>query len=187
MTSREQILANRSYCEKLQVRAALADIDVVDLVNDIEGKMILYRSKDTIEFIDWVVCLEHMQYSSLVTSMYSLFSYYNDVELDLSVLDTCNVIDMASMFSSCRKLKELNLSNFKSHNIENITEMFADCHELSKVDLSNFDATKLKQCIGIFRNCEKIDVNELIDKSLISQSLKNSRALLNYIKIPINF
>ena len=35
MTSREQILANRSYCEKLQVRAALAGIDVVDLVNDI--------------------------------------------------------------------------------------------------------------------------------------------------------
>ena len=41
-------------------------------------------------------------------------------KLNLSNLNTKNVIDMSSMFKGCKSLEELNLSNLDTQNVKNM-------------------------------------------------------------------
>lgn len=67
-----------------------------------------------------------------VTTIYSLFEAENLVEkIDLSQLDTSNVVNTSRLFYNCTKLKEVNLSTNDFSNVDTTTEMLngvpADC------------------------------------------------------------
>ena len=78
-----------------------------------------------------------------VTNMGSMF-YNNKIsKLDVSNLDTSNVILMDSMFQYCTNLTELDVSKFNTRNVESMYGMFAQTTKLKTLDLSNFDTTNV--------------------------------------------
>ena len=53
-------------------------------------------------------------------------------KLDLSHLNTQNVINMSYIFEGCNSLSYLNLSNFNAQNVIYMNYMFDNCYSLSK-------------------------------------------------------
>lgn len=83
--------------------------------------------------------------------------------LDLSSLDTSNVIYMGEMFDSCTSLTSLNLSNFNTSNVTDMYCMFNNCYKLTNLDLSNFNTSNVEDMNTMFHECS----------SLISLDLSN--------------
>ena len=63
--------------------------------------------------------------------------------LDLSSVNTKNVITMEKMFSDCISLETINLISFDTQNVTNMFCMFSQCEKLEILDLSNFSFDKL--------------------------------------------
>jgi len=76
-------------------------------------------------------------------SLTTLFRFFNECtslfSIDLSNLDTSNVIDFGFIFNGCNKLKEIKgLNNLNTSKVNNMKSLFQDCNELEYLDLSNF-------------------------------------------------
>ena len=125
--------------------------------------------------------------TSMVTDMSYMFSYcYSVLELDLSMFNTSNVTNMASMFLtygtelqiidlssfdtgkvtdmaymfSYLTLVNLDLSNFNTSSVTNMSNMFELCTNLTSLDISNFDTSNVTNMSRMFGNCiELINVN----------------------------
>ena len=76
--------------------------------------------------------------------------------LDLSRLDTQNVINMGWMFNQCRALTNLNLSNLDTRKVKNMALMFNECVNLKFIDLSSFNTNNVKDMGGMFNRCESL-------------------------------
>ena len=79
--------------------------------------------------------------------------FSNITDLDLSNLNSENVIDMSEMFFDCQKLKSLDLSNLNTSNVTNMSGTFYGCQSLRSLDLSNFDTSNVTDMSGIFIMC----------------------------------
>lgn len=77
----------------------------------------------------------------------------NCTEMDLSGLDTSNVVNMSGMFSTCSNLTSLDLSNFNTGNVTDMSSMFYDCSSLTELDLSSFDTNDVTTMYQMFRQC----------------------------------
>ena len=77
--------------------------------------------------------------------------------IDVSNLDTSNVVDMSSMFSYCHSLEYINLSNFDTRNVEDMFWMFLDCKSLKGVDVSSFDTSYVANFGGMFEGCINLE------------------------------
>ena len=75
-----------------------------------------------------------------------MFTECNEIKLlDLSNFITDNVKDMSFLFSDCFKLKEIKgINNFKTSKVVNMESMFNSCKELEYLDLSNFNTSNVK-------------------------------------------
>ena len=64
--------------------------------------------------------------------------YFDTVlkNLDLTGMDTRNVLSMDSMFDSCRSLGKLDLSSFDMSGVKSRYNMFNDCRKLRTVTVS---------------------------------------------------
>ena len=76
--------------------------------------------------------------------------------IDVSKLDTSNVIDMTSMFYGCRALTSLDLSNFDTNKITNMSFMFSDCIKLTSLDLNSFDTSNVTDMSFMFQECSSL-------------------------------
>lgn len=115
--------------------------------------------------------------TSNVIGMGSMFTACTGLtSLDLTHFDTSNTIYMWSMFSNCSKLTSLNLSNFNTSNVINMTFMFSGCTTLTSLDISNFTFDKVINYSNMFDNvpdnCE-ILVKSQIEKDWITSKFTN--------------
>ena len=95
--------------------------------------------------------------TSNVTNMFSMFSSCSSLKtLDLSNFNTSNVTDIGQMFSSCSSLNTLDLSNFNTSNVTNMGWMFSSCSSLKTLDLSNFNTSNVNDMGQMFHNCTKL-------------------------------
>ena len=77
--------------------------------------------------------------------------------LDVSSLNTENVVTMEEMFGACSKLINISgLNVFKTTKVTNMINMFGNCENLSKVDLSSFETPNLQSMRGMFQYCYRI-------------------------------
>ena len=76
--------------------------------------------------------------------------------LDLSSFDTKNVTDMNSMFSNCQSLTSLNLSSFDTKNVTDMSLMFKNCQSLTSLDLSSFDTKNVTDMNYMFSSCSSL-------------------------------
>ena len=91
-----------------------------------------------------------------------LFSYFRNLEsIDLSRIDSSNVVNAGSMFLGLSNLTSLDLTNFDTSNMTNMKGMFAACSSLTELDLSNFDTSKVTVMSSMFfeTTMEVIDIS----------------------------
>ena len=73
--------------------------------------------------------------------------------INLSIFNTENVMDMGCMFEECKSLTNINLSNFNTQNVTDMSYMFYYCISLAKIDLSNFNTQNVIDMRYIFGSC----------------------------------
>ena len=73
--------------------------------------------------------------------------------VDLSKLDTSNVLSMEMMFCCCEHLDEVDISNFNMAMVKNTRGMFAGCENLVFLDLSGLDMANVTDMSMMFTNC----------------------------------
>ena len=100
--------------------------------------------------------------TSNVVSMESMFtSCTNLVSLNLNNFNTNNVVSMKSMFSYCSNLTSVNLSGFDTNNVTNMSKMFSYCYRLTSPDLSNFNTSNVTNMDEMFRDCHDLTMLNL--------------------------
>ena len=90
-------------------------------------------------------------------SMIRYFSGFSEMtSIDLSALDTSEVINMMNMFSMCMSLTSLDVSNFDTSKVTNMSGMFGVCSSLTSLDVSNFDTSNVINMYGMFSSCRSL-------------------------------
>ena len=78
----------------------------------------------------------------------------NCTSMDLSKLDTSNVLYMNYMFAYCYYLTSLDLSNFDTSKVKNMRNMFSTCIRLTSLDVSSFDTSSVTDMRSMFSGCK---------------------------------
>ena len=92
-----------------------------------------------------------------IVSMKGMFENCRRITtLDLDNLITSKVTDMFGMFMACTKLVNLNLSNFDTSNVTDMCFMFEHNLNLTVLDLSSFDTSKVKWMSCMFQDCKRL-------------------------------
>ena len=92
--------------------------------------------------------------TSNVTNMESMFtSCQRLTSLDVTHFDTSNVTNMHNMFRFCSGLTELNVSSFDTSNVKIMYNMFGFCSGLTSLDLTNFKTSNVTAMQYMFNNC----------------------------------
>lgn len=91
-----------------------------------------------------------------LSSMFSNCSELTSV-FGLNSLNTVNCEDMSFLFSNCKKLKYLDLSGLNTGNVVTFQTMFQCCNELENIiGLNQFNTAKVKDMSYMFTNCFKL-------------------------------
>ena len=80
----------------------------------------------------------------------------NLTTIDLSSLDTSNVIKMNSMFYNCSKLTNLDVSRFDTSNVTNMAGVFINCSGLTSLDVSGIDTGNVTDMNSMFSGCSNL-------------------------------
>ena len=95
--------------------------------------------------------------TSQVVSMARMFAGCESLEtVDLSGFDTSKVTDMSGMFSTCGFKQLPDMSNFDISNVTDMSEMFASCHNLESANLSGFKTSKVTNMLRMFYYCDNL-------------------------------
>lgn len=82
-------------------------------------------------------------------------------EIDVTGLNTSNVIGMTDMFSLCRSLSEIDLSSFDLSNVCDMMNMFSGCASLESVKFaSSNDLPQLENIHFMFEMCGRLKTIE---------------------------
>ena len=82
----------------------------------------------------------------------------NLTSINLSNLDTSNVITMANMFQGCESLKQLNISHFNTSNVTNMSSMFSGMKNVESIIINpnTFDTSNVTNMSTMFFRCSKL-------------------------------
>lgn len=98
-------------------------------------------------------------------SLKGLFRDCTNLEkVNLSGLNTSEVVDMSSMFENCINLKDMSLVSFNTEKVKDMSNMFCGCRNLSILDLSTFNTTETDNMINMFGKCNKLYTLTLGDR-----------------------
>ncbi|EME3219112.1 BspA family leucine-rich repeat surface protein, partial [Enterococcus faecalis] len=75
--------------------------------------------------------------------------------VDLSGLDTSQLVDMSNMFNGCVASK-IDLDGWNTSNVTRMTSMFSGCNQIKKLDLGSFDTSKVTNMTAMFKNCANL-------------------------------
>lgn len=85
-------------------------------------------------------------------------AFYNNskvISLDLSGLDTSEVIDMRSVFQSATNLTTLDVSDWDTSNVTNMSNMFFET-SVTSLDLNHFNTSKVTDMRWMFQRAYKL-------------------------------
>ena len=106
--------------------------------------------------------------------MVDLFSFCeNLIDLDISMFNTSNVVEMNFMFEGLYKIKNLDLSNFDTRKTVHMQLIFDYLYNLEYLDISSWDTSITSYCYGFFGKEENMAKNITIK---ISNKLKYGRS-----------
>ena len=109
--------------------------------------------------------IEHLDYlnTSEVDDMRSMFSSCTSLEtLDLSSFNTEKVTNMVTMFENSKHLRSLKLpKGFIGSSVTNLNAMFRDCESLTELDLSGSNSENVKDMKEMFSGCRALSKLDL--------------------------
>ena len=100
--------------------------------------------------------LSNLDTSNVIDMSYMFYYCESLTVLDVSNFDTSNVTSMYYMFSYCRSLTALDVSNFDTSNVTSMSYMFISCSSLTALDVSSFDTSKVTNMSSMFSGCRKL-------------------------------
>lgn len=114
-------------------------------------------------------CLQNLDISMFNTlqllNMGGMFKACEKLEKIKLFSRTSRVEDMNCLFSGCGRLEGIDLGMLDTSSVTIMNSMFSYCEGLKRLDLSNFDTSNVKDLAYMFSNCmllEKIDVSSFI-------------------------
>lgn len=118
-------------------------------------------------FFEALTTIEHLDYlnTSEVDDMQSMFSSCTSLEtLDLSSFNTEKVTNMSKMFVGSTNLRTINLpKGFIGSSVTDLRSMFKDCTSLTELDLSGSNSENVKEMNGMFYGCKALSKLDLTD------------------------
>ncbi len=97
-------------------------------------------------------------------SMRLLFSECTALtDVDLSEVDTSDVVDMSYMFYNCTALKSVDLSPLTTGNVTTLRGFFSGCSALKSADFSSFDTPEVTDMSYMFYDCGALQSLDLSD------------------------
>ncbi|MDE6195615.1 MAG: BspA family leucine-rich repeat surface protein, partial [Erysipelotrichaceae bacterium] len=98
----------------------------------------------------------------LFANIGNIFTTDNEVTaIDLSNVDTSDVVSFREMFSGCEKVVNLDLSNFDTSKATTMYRMFFYSRSLVNVDLTSFDTSNVTNMNGMFENCDALEIADV--------------------------
>ena len=76
--------------------------------------------------------------------------------LDLSSLNTSNVLYLDNMFNDCSALQSINLTNINTEKVTTLNGMFFGCSSLTTLDLSTFNTANVTDLSWTFCSCNSL-------------------------------
>lgn len=118
-------------------------------------------------FFEALTTIEHLDYlnTSEVDDMRSMFSSCTSLEtLDLSSFNTEKVTNMSKMFVGSTNLRTINLpKGFIGSSVTDLRSMFKDCTSLTELDLSGSNSENVKEMNEMFYGCRALSKLDLTD------------------------
>ena len=85
------------------------------------------------------------------------YKCFNIINIDLSHLDTSEVITMEGSYESCINLEEINLENINTEKLENLYGTFCACEKLKEIKgIENLNTKNVKN-MRCFHGCKKLE------------------------------
>lgn len=107
------------------------------------------------------------------SSCYCMFAFNDNLEhIDLSKLNTTDIVTMHGMFAFCKNLKRLNTCLIRTDNAKDLTDMFRACASLTELNLCNVSLKEVETTKGMFANCSSL-------KKIITTKGFNSKNVQN--------
>ena len=121
--------------------------------------------------------------SEIFAPDYMSFSQYpgEDLDYEMSNLDTSNMVNIGYMFRLCENLLELDLSNFNTSKVTNMEWMFQGCKNLIKLNLSSFDFTNVTIYDSMFKDIPA-DCEIIVKDDTAKDWVLNTRSDLANVK-----
>ena len=92
-------------------------------------------------------------YANRCDSMFEMCKQLTSIPWNDFNIDTSQCKYMDAMFNNCRALTNLDLSSMNTNNVMYMNEMFYRCESLTSLDISNFDTGKVTNMIDMFNYC----------------------------------
>ena len=110
--------------------------------------------------VNHIVIQGPLAISGSVRYLFKGFTYITNID-GLDKLDTSQITDMTSMFSSCYRLSDVNLKNFNTANVTTMSSMFYSCVSLKNIDVSSFNTENVSELSGMFEECRSLNTIDL--------------------------
>lgn len=136
-------------------------------------------------YLEEIVGMENLVTTNII-NMACLFSGCKRLEyVDVSHFDTKNVRTMQYMFSETG-LKTLDLTSFDTQNVTSMLGMFYASGQLTSIDITSFDTSKVINMSAMFRKCyylTEVDVSRFDTRNVIDMAGMFSCTHLSHIDV----
>ena len=140
------------YYVEMGLRDKFKKLTIEPGVKAPEDSTKLFASFSNVEEMD----LSGLDTSEVVNTQLMFYGCKNLESLDVSNFDTSNVTFMEQMFSSCSNLKSLDLSSFNTENVTEMSMMFDSCFSLETINLSSFNTSNVGGFGMMFYDCNSL-------------------------------
>ena len=130
---------------------------------DDDGQLVKFKGVSEIPTVGYTsgvysAFIKEMDFSKLIGYRNStgFFANYLGKSIDLTTLDTSNMISFDSFFSSCYELQSINFTNFNTSNAVDFSRMFQSCLNLTALDLTMFDTRNVTNMYNMFSGCRSL-------------------------------
>jgi len=100
--------------------------------------------------------LSNLDTSNVITMMFTFLNCMSLTSLNLDRINTSSVTIFLGVFYNCSSLESLDLSSFDTSNGLIMNSMFFNCSSLTSLNLSNFKTTNISSMAGMFYDCVKL-------------------------------
>lgn len=98
-------------------------------------------------------------------------------DVDLSAVDTADIVNMSYMFYNCTALKSVDLSLLDTGSVTTLRGFYSGCTSLNAADFSSFDTSKVTDLSYLFYNCSALKAVDL--SAFDTRSVTEIRAMFS--------